>query len=220
MLWCLPMHCEHKNAERESLYSKQDIKLCQEKVCDVAAVGTHFCEIFRDALEWFGGKHTLLWQSRLLKGAGFTISPAQTVWTHLLLRGRFKHGSPHLEECSTCWSTAGPLVVGRAVWGDLPKSLKPVCASHVHQRKYWCDLCTHMYRVWESNCEALGNFKHCQSQLVPEQDSKMLTLDLTEIPRMPCFSCLPFWICSPVPSSQPAQFDKLLGDSACTNFKN
>lgn len=41
---------------RESLYSKQDIKLSQEKLCDMAVTGAHCCEFLGDALKWFRGK--------------------------------------------------------------------------------------------------------------------------------------------------------------------
>lgn len=70
----------------ENLYSEQDIKPSQEKICDVAAVGAHWCELSGDALEWFGAKGTLFRQSRMLKRVGFAIYPAQAVWTSLMLR--------------------------------------------------------------------------------------------------------------------------------------
>lgn len=116
---------------RESSYSKQDIKPSQEKVCDVAAVGTHFCEILGDALEWFGGKHTLLWQSRLLKGARFTISPAQTVWTHLLPRGNLNMDLPIWRSAPPAGALLGPrwldVLFGEVLLELLKARLWPQC---------------------------------------------------------------------------------------------
>lgn len=71
----------------ESLYSKQDIKLSQEKICDVAAVGAHCCEFLGDALEWFGGNVLCLDNPKAKRsGICHLSSPSSLDLSHVLLR--------------------------------------------------------------------------------------------------------------------------------------
>lgn len=203
MLWCLPMHSKHKDAERELIFQTRH-KTEPRKGLWCGSCGYALLWDFRrcSGMIWWETYFALTVQDA--KGSEIYHFSSPNRLDTSPAEGKFKHGSPHLEECSTCWSTTGPPVVGRAVWGGPARVAQSPAVAPMYAKANIRVIFVHMYRVWKSNHEALGNFKHCQSQLVPEQNSKMLIPNFTEIPPIPCFSCLPFWICSLCPHhSQP-----------------